>query len=101
MAGALTPESGEIHVSRGMTVATAAQVIPRDQLMLTVREFFQRCFTKPVYDIDPRIDDALEVVNLKHHEKLHDRVMKSFSGGQTARLFACLGSHSKARSSSA
>ncbi len=86
MAGALTPESGEIHVSRGMTVATAAQVIPRDQLTLTVREFFQKCFTKPVYDIDPRIDDVLEVVNLKHHEKLHDRVMKSFSGGQQARL---------------
>jgi ATP-binding cassette subfamily F protein 3 len=29
---------------------------------------------------------VLEVVNLKHHEKLHDRVMKSFSGGQQARL---------------
>ena len=63
-----------------------AQVIPRDQLTLTVREFFQKCFAKPVYDIDPRIDDVLEVVNLKHHEKLHDRVMKSFSGGQQARL---------------
>jgi len=86
MAGTLVPESGEIHVSRGMTVATAAQVIPRDQLGLTVREFFQKCFAKPVYDIDPRIDDVLEVVNLKHHEKLHDRVMKSFSGGQQARL---------------
>ena len=61
-------------------------MIPRDQLTLTVREFFQKCFAKPVYDIDPRIDDVLEVVNLKHHEKLHDRVMKSFSGGQQARL---------------
>jgi ATPase subunit of ABC transporter with duplicated ATPase domains len=86
MTGELKPESGEIHVSRGMRVATAPQVIPRDQLTLTVREFFLKCFSEPVYDIDPRIDDVLEVVNLKHHEKLHDRVIKSFSGGQQARL---------------
>ncbi len=86
MSGTLAPESGEIHVSRGMTIATAPQVIPRDQMELTVRAFFQKCFSGPVYDIDPRIDEALEVVNLKYHEKLHDRVMKSFSGGQQARL---------------
>lgn len=86
MTGALKPESGEIHVSRGMRVATAQQVIPRDQLGLTVREFFLKCFSKPVYDIDPRIDDVLEVVNLKGHTKVYDRVMKSFSGGQQARL---------------
>lgn len=86
MRGSLKPESGEIHVSRGMTIATAAQVIPRDQMDLTVREFFLKCFKEPIYDIDPRIDDVLEVVNLKHHAKLHDRVMKTFSGGQQARL---------------
>jgi ATPase subunit of ABC transporter with duplicated ATPase domains len=86
MTGALAPESGEIHVSRGMKVATAPQVIPRDELSLTVREFFKKRFSEPVYDIDPRIDEVLEVVNLKHHEKLHDREMKSFSGGQQARL---------------
>ncbi len=86
MTGALKPEDGEIHVSHGMKVATAPQVIPRDELTLTVRAFFQKRFAKPVYDIDPRIDAVLEVVNLKHHEKLHDRIMKSFSGGQQARL---------------
>jgi ATPase subunit of ABC transporter with duplicated ATPase domains len=86
MTGERAPESGEIHVSRGMKVATAPQVILRDQLTLTVRELFLKCFSEPVYDIDPRIDEVLEVVNLKHHEKLHDRVMKSFSGGQQARL---------------
>ncbi len=86
MTGALAPEAGLIHVSHGVKVATAPQVVPRDQVGLTVREFFLKCFTGPVYDIDPRIDDALEVVNLKHHEKLHDRVIQSFSGGQQARL---------------
>ena len=29
---------------------------------------------------------VLEIVNLKGHEKVHDRVIKSFSGGQQARL---------------
>lgn len=86
MTGELSPESGEVHLSRGVRVATAPQVIPRDQLELTVRDFFKKCFSEPVYDIDPRIDEVLEVVNLKHHEKLHDRAMKSFSGGQQARL---------------
>jgi ATP-binding cassette subfamily F protein 3 len=53
---------------------------------LTVREYFQKSFSKKIYDIDPRIDDVLEVVNLKGHEKVHDRIVKTFSGGQQARL---------------
>ncbi|MDP2665071.1 MAG: ABC-F family ATP-binding cassette domain-containing protein [bacterium] len=86
MTGELKPESGEIHASHSMRVATAPQVLPRGEAELTVRSFFLKCFSEPVYDIDPRIDDVLEVVNLKHHEKLHDRIMKTFSGGQQARL---------------
>ena len=86
MTGVLKPESGEIHASHGMKVAIASQVIPREKLELTVRDFFQSYFDKKVYDIDPKIDEVLEVVNLKHHEKLHDRIVKSFSGGQQARL---------------
>ncbi|MBI5405992.1 ABC-F family ATP-binding cassette domain-containing protein [Candidatus Kaiserbacteria bacterium] len=86
MTGALKPEDGEIHMSHGMKVAIASQVIPREKMELTVRAFFQSYFDKTVYDIDPKIDDVLEVVNLKGHEKLHDRIMKSFSGGQQARL---------------
>ncbi|MEK7150292.1 MAG: ATP-binding cassette domain-containing protein [Patescibacteria group bacterium] len=80
------PESGSINISNGATVATALQVIPRDQIGLTVREFFEKCFDRKMYDIDPRIDEVLEVVNLKGHEKLHDRIVKTFSGGQQARL---------------
>ncbi len=80
------PESGTINVVQGVSIASARQVIPRDQLDLTVREFFEKCFTKKVYDIDPRIDDVLEVVNLKGHIKIHDKIMRTFSGGQQARL---------------
>jgi len=84
--GTLKPESGIINRGQGITIATAKQVIPREDLSLTVREFFEKCFDKKVYDIDPRIDDVLEVVNLKGHTKLHDRILNSFSGGQLARI---------------
>lgn len=84
--GTLKPESGTINRVQGVTIALSRQVIPRDDLKLTVREFFQKSFSKPVYDIDPRIDDVLEVVNLVGHEKLHDRVLGTFSGGQQARI---------------
>ncbi|MEK9154367.1 MAG: ABC-F family ATP-binding cassette domain-containing protein [Patescibacteria group bacterium] len=84
--GAHSLEEGKIHMPHGLTIATSRQVIPRAEMNLTVREFFQKCFDKKTYDIDPRIDEALEAVNLKGHVKVHDRIIKSFSGGQQARL---------------
>ena len=81
--GALNPEDGAIHIANGLSIAIARQVIPRDQMELTVREFFERSFNTKVYDIDPRIDEVLEVVNL---HAPHDRIVGSFSGGQQARL---------------
>jgi ATP-binding cassette subfamily F protein 3 len=80
------PEDGTINVVKGVTIATSRQVIPRDQLGLTVREFFQLCFSEKVYDIDRHIDSILEVVHLVGHEKVHDRLISTFSGGQQARL---------------
>ena len=61
----------------------ARQVIPREQLDLTALEFFQQCFSDKVYDIGPKIDAVLEIVNLRAP---HDRIIRSFSGGQQARL---------------
>ncbi|MEK7645073.1 MAG: ATP-binding cassette domain-containing protein [Patescibacteria group bacterium] len=84
--GALQPEEGIVHIGRGTSIALSRQVIPRDELDLTVRAFFEKRFATKIYNIDPRIDEVLEVVNLKGHEKLHDRIVKSFSGGQQARL---------------
>lgn len=77
------PESGSIHTQARLSIATARQVIPREQLDLTVREFFEKCFVDKVYDIDPRVDEVLEIVRLSAP---HDRIVRSFSGGQQARL---------------
>lgn len=86
----LHPDEGDINIEPRTTIAIARQIIPRDELTLTVREFFQSCFTEKVYDIDPKIDAVLEVVNLTPTEKMRetfkDRIVGSFSGGQQARL---------------
>ena len=94
----LNPESGNIHLAPKLTIALARQVISRDQLNMTVREFFASYVKVPeghskVYDIDPRIDAVLEVVNLPLHrshgkqdQHSKDRIIRTFSGGQQARL---------------
>lgn len=81
--GAAKPDEGAINIPRDLSIATARQVIPREEMELTMGEFFARCFPQKVYDIDPKIDAALEIVNL---HAPHDRAIKSFSGGQQARL---------------
>ncbi len=79
----LKPDNGKIQKAPGLSIAMAAQVIAPQERELTVREFFQSRFSEKVYDIDPKIDAVLEVVNL---HAPHDRIIKSFSGGQQARL---------------
>jgi len=81
--GDAKPDSGKVSIDAGLSIATARQVIPRDQLDLTVREFFEKCFSKKAYDIDPKIDAVLDVAHLSAP---HERIIKSFSGGQQARL---------------
>ncbi|MHB0978094.1 MAG: ATP-binding cassette domain-containing protein [Minisyncoccota bacterium] len=82
----LKPDLGNVVIGQGITIAIARQVIPRADLDLTIREFFSKVFKEKIYDIDPRIDEVLEVVNLKGHTKMHDRIIRTFSGGQQARL---------------
>lgn len=88
--GKLRPDEGDINLQPKTSIAIARQIIPREELELTVREFFERCFAEKVYDIDPRIDEVLEVVNLVPTEKMKatfkERIIGSFSGGQQARL---------------
>jgi ATPase subunit of ABC transporter with duplicated ATPase domains len=84
LTGALEPESGRIILAHNLTIALSRQVIPREELGLTVRGFFQAVFKEKVYDLDPRIEDVLEVVNLPLDD--YEKQIKDFSGGQQARL---------------
>jgi ATP-binding cassette subfamily F protein 3 len=88
--GQLQPDEGDINIEPRTTIAIARQIIPRDEMELTVRAFFASCFKEKIYDIDPRIDAVLEIVNLtpteKMKEEFKERIIGSFSGGQQARL---------------
>ncbi len=75
--------AGAINIAAHTTIAQSRQVIPRDELDLTIRAFFEKCFSEKVYNIDPKIDEVMEIVNF---HAPHDRIIRSFSGGQQARL---------------
>jgi len=81
--GESKPDSGSINVNKDLTIATAKQVIPREDSELTIKEFFEKCFSEKVYEIDKKIDDVFKIVNLSFP---HDRVIKRLSGGQQARI---------------
>lgn len=89
--GLYEPDEGDINIMPRTSIAVSRQVIPRTELELTVREFFEKCFDEKIYNIDPKIDDVLDVVNLSPKDKeiakvFKERTIKSFSGGQQARF---------------
>ncbi len=81
--GGLKPESGAINIKNGLSIAIAKQAITPDERKHSVREFFEKLFPKKVYDIDPRIERVLDVVNLTVSP---DKKVGELSGGQQARL---------------
>lgn len=89
--GVYEPDEGQVNVLHNTSIAISKQVIPRDELELTVRDFFQNYFKEKIYAIDPMIDEVLEIVNLQPKDPemisaIKDRKVGSFSGGQQARL---------------
>ena len=81
------PVSGQVNIDESFLVAHSRQAIDQSELSFTVKTFFLNSFAKAgrgkIYDIDPRIDKALEAVNFSAP---HDKLISSFSGGQQARL---------------
>lgn len=82
--GKLVPTSGTISVDKRLVVATAHQVIAPQDMTLTVEEFFQKHLGEtPEHELKRRVATTLPVVNLVAPL---DKIIKSFSGGQQARL---------------
>ncbi len=81
--GELKAESGSVNKIPKLSIAISHQVIRPEDRDLSLRQFFQKCFTEKKYDIDRKIDEVFAIVNL-HAD--HDRIVKTFSGGQQARL---------------
>ena len=81
--GDIKPDSGAVNTADNVTIATAKQVIPREDLGLTIREFFEQCFSEKTYNIDKKINNVLKVVNLSFP---HDKIVGNLSGGQQAKI---------------
>lgn len=83
LTGTLKPESGVISVDKNMTVATAFQVISPADMDLTVVEYFQKHSKLNEHEVKKRMVSVLDGVNLVAPA---DKIIRSFSGGQQARL---------------
>jgi ATPase subunit of ABC transporter with duplicated ATPase domains len=81
--GSLKATDGSIYIDSRLKVAYAKQIIPREDMDLTLKEFFSKHYSEKAYDLDRKIDAVLEIVNLAAK---HDKKIKLFSGGQQARL---------------
>src|ERR1700681_1821285 len=81
---ALLPQEGGIYFTpNNLSVGIARQVIPQEQMDYAVRDYFATAFTEKKYGLDEYIKKVLEAVNL---DIQLDSIIKSFSGGQQARL---------------
>lgn len=78
------PVSGRVSIDRNVTVALARQTMSRDQLDLTITEFFAQFFRGKEWELPSRIKDVLEIVNLPLPPLT--KKVREFSGGQQARL---------------
>lgn len=77
------PKSGKINIGDGVTVATANQVIKRDELDLSVEQYFASAFEVEQKNLASQIAKVLNAVNLQVDTK---KRIGDLSGGQQARL---------------
>jgi ATP-binding cassette, subfamily F, member 3 len=78
------PQNGRISLNRDARVALGRQTILRDQLDLTLTEFFTQFFQGKEWELPARIKEVLAIVNLAMPPL--EKKIGEFSGGQQARL---------------
>ncbi len=81
--GEIKPKTGSVNTTNNASVAIAQQVMPETAMDKTITEYFIEAFTEKKYDLDKRIKEILEVVNL---QVSHEKHVRDLSGGQKARL---------------
>ncbi len=81
--GVLKPTEGYVNIQPGASIAVGLQVLARERMNDTVREFFEQAFPKKMYDIDRHVAHVLETVNM---QAPLDKKIGEFSGGQQARF---------------
>jgi ATPase subunit of ABC transporter with duplicated ATPase domains len=81
--GELQPKAGNIHLAKDATIATACQVVAREDIDLSVEHYFAKAFELVPANLASKISKAMDAVNLVVPT---DRRVGDLSGGQQARL---------------
>ncbi len=81
--GELKPNSGKVSVTNGASIATARQVMAREDLDLSVEKYFAKAFEMVPGNLASKISKVMTAVNL---DVPTDRKVGDLSGGQQARL---------------
>ncbi len=81
--GSLKPKSGQVSYQNNATIATAQQMIAREDYPLTIAEYFAKAFNQVIPGLKTQIAKVLEAVNLDIDM---EKKVGDLSGGQQARL---------------
>jgi ATP-binding cassette, subfamily F, member 3 len=81
--GELKPDKGLIHFSKDAVITATKQVMAREDLVRSVRDYFATSFEEVPHNLDKQIKEALEAVNF---EIDLEKIVGELSGGQQARL---------------
>jgi ATPase subunit of ABC transporter with duplicated ATPase domains len=81
--GEVKPKSGTLSITNSASIGTARQTIAREDLALTVEDYFGKAFNEVPGNIKSRIAKVLEAVDF---EIPLTRIVGDLSGGQQARL---------------
>lgn len=81
--GEMKPAKGQISINKDLSIATALQVVAREDLPLTVADYFAKAFSQPQPNLLSLASKVMRAVNL---EVPTDRKVGELSGGQQARL---------------
>ena len=81
--GELKPNKGNVFITNNATIATALQVVEKQDLNLTIEEYFANAFLEVPGNIKSQISKVMNAVNLSVPTT---RKVGDLSGGQQARI---------------
>ena len=80
----LSPTKGLISRDSDIKIAVSKQTLTAEEKKLTLRDYYKDAFSEIPYNLDKRIKDALEIVNLSSYDL--EKHLSKYSGGQQARI---------------
>ncbi|QQS61235.1 MAG: ABC-F family ATP-binding cassette domain-containing protein [Candidatus Moraniibacteriota bacterium] len=82
--GEVKPNDGKVSKDKNTTIAIGKQTIPREELELSLSDYFSKYFHGESWDLPRTIASVLDAVNLPLPPL--EKKIREFSGGQQARI---------------